>query len=183
MRGSEREGEQHSTDPRPRPWGRVIASLAVFGFLIGLMIGRMLQPEPLWLERVEVQEDGLALWFNVEPRAAVRSMLLAVCCYRAPGELWPRAARASCGCRDGWPIGDCSASARICCCGWWRPGRCAASGAQRKLDGLLAAGGQPGGAIKEGNAPACLYQGPRNWDCLSLCRLCASFVTVAEMSP
>ncbi|WP_298184913.1 hypothetical protein [uncultured Pseudomonas sp.] len=67
MRGSEREGEQHSTDLRPRPWGRVIASLAVFGFLIGLMIGRMLQPEPLWLERVEVLDNGLALWFNVEP--------------------------------------------------------------------------------------------------------------------
>lgn len=46
---------------------RVIASLAVFGFLIGLMIGRMLQPEPLWLERVEVLDNGLALWFNVEP--------------------------------------------------------------------------------------------------------------------
>jgi hypothetical protein len=67
MRGSEREDEQHSTDPRPRPWVRVIASLAVFGFLIGLMVGRMLQPDPLWLDRIEVQEDGLALWFNVEP--------------------------------------------------------------------------------------------------------------------
>ncbi len=39
----------------------------MFGFLIGLMIGRMLQPEPLWLERVEVLDNGLALWFNVEP--------------------------------------------------------------------------------------------------------------------
>ncbi len=46
---------------------RVIASLAVFGFLIGLMIGRLLQPDPLWLERVEVVEQGLELWFNVEP--------------------------------------------------------------------------------------------------------------------
>ncbi len=46
---------------------RVIASLAVFGFLIGLMIGRLLQPDPLWLERVEVREQGLELWFNVEP--------------------------------------------------------------------------------------------------------------------
>ena len=46
---------------------RVIGSLALFGFLIGLMIGRMLQPDPLWLDRVEVQEGGLALWFNVEP--------------------------------------------------------------------------------------------------------------------
>ncbi|MDP2747909.1 hypothetical protein [Pseudomonas sp.] len=67
MRGSELEDEQHSTDPRPRPWVRVIASLAVFGFLIGLMIGRLLQPDPLWLERVDVVEQGLELWFNVEP--------------------------------------------------------------------------------------------------------------------
>ncbi|MDZ4337500.1 MAG: hypothetical protein U1A62_27870 [Pseudomonas sp.] len=67
MRGSELEDEQHSTDPRPRPWVRVIASLAVFGFLIGLMIGRLLQPDPLWLDRVEVVEQGLELWFNVEP--------------------------------------------------------------------------------------------------------------------
>ena len=67
MRGSELEGEQHSTDPRPRPWVRVIGSLALFGFLIGLMIGRLFQPDPLWLERVEVREQGLELWFNVEP--------------------------------------------------------------------------------------------------------------------
>ena len=46
---------------------RVIASLALFGFLIGLMIGRLLQPDPLWLDRVEVVEQGFELWFNVEP--------------------------------------------------------------------------------------------------------------------
>jgi hypothetical protein len=68
MRGSEREGEQHSTGLRPRPWVRVIGSLALFGFLIGLMVGRILQPEPLWLDRVDVREGGLALWFNVEPQ-------------------------------------------------------------------------------------------------------------------
>jgi hypothetical protein len=67
MRGSELEDEQHSTDPRPRPWVRVIASLGVFGFLIGLMIGRMFQPDPLWLERVDVLEQRLEFWFNVEP--------------------------------------------------------------------------------------------------------------------
>ncbi|MDX1297124.1 MAG: hypothetical protein R3260_02640 [Pseudomonas sp.] len=67
MRGSEREGEQHSTDPRPRPWVRVIGSLSLFGLLIGLMIGRMFQPDPLWLKQVEVREQGLELWFNVEP--------------------------------------------------------------------------------------------------------------------
>ncbi len=46
---------------------RVIGSLALFGFLIGLMIGRLFQPDPLWLERVEEREQGLELWFNVEP--------------------------------------------------------------------------------------------------------------------
>jgi hypothetical protein len=68
MRGSELEDEQHSTDLRPRPWLRVIGSLALFGFLIGLMVGRMFQPEPLWLDRVEVKAEGLELWFNVEPQ-------------------------------------------------------------------------------------------------------------------
>jgi hypothetical protein len=47
---------------------RVIGSLALFGFLIGLMIGRMLQPDPLRLASVEVVEQGLQLWFNVEPK-------------------------------------------------------------------------------------------------------------------
>ena len=41
--------------------------MALFGFLIGLMIGRLLQPDPLWLEQVNVREQGLELWFNVEP--------------------------------------------------------------------------------------------------------------------
>jgi hypothetical protein len=68
MRGSELEDQQHSTDPRPRPWARVIGSLALFGFLLGLMIGRLLQPEPLWLKQVEVRDGELALWFNVEPK-------------------------------------------------------------------------------------------------------------------
>jgi hypothetical protein len=68
MRGSECEDQQHSTDPRPRPWARVIASLALFGLLFGLMIGRLFQPEPLWLKQVEVREGALELWFNVEPR-------------------------------------------------------------------------------------------------------------------
>ena len=31
------------------------------------MIGRLFQPDPLWLERVEEREQGLELWFNVEP--------------------------------------------------------------------------------------------------------------------
>lgn len=31
------------------------------------MIGRALQPDPLWLERVDVVDQSLHLWFNVEP--------------------------------------------------------------------------------------------------------------------
>lgn len=71
MRGSKPEDGRHSTPdpgPRPRPWARVIGSLALFGFLIGLMIGRLLQPDPLRLASVEVAEQGLQLWFNVEPK-------------------------------------------------------------------------------------------------------------------
>ncbi len=45
----------------------MIASLALFGLLLGLMIGRLFQPEPLWLKQVEVREGVLELWFNVEP--------------------------------------------------------------------------------------------------------------------
>jgi hypothetical protein len=71
MLGSKPEDARHSTPdpgPRPRPWVRVIGSLALFGYLIGLMIGRMLQPDPLRLASVEVVEQGLQLWFNVEPK-------------------------------------------------------------------------------------------------------------------
>jgi len=46
----------------------VIGSLALLGFLLGLMIGRMLQPDPLRLASVEGVEQGLQLWFNVEPK-------------------------------------------------------------------------------------------------------------------
>ncbi|MEX6503898.1 hypothetical protein [Pseudomonas zhanjiangensis] len=81
MRGSGPEDGQHSTPDsgeRARPWVRVIASLALFGFLIGLMIGRMLQPDPQWLRAVEVLDGGLALAFDVEPRVHVSQLSGAV---------------------------------------------------------------------------------------------------------
>jgi hypothetical protein len=74
MRGSSPEDGVHSTPdigPRPRPWLRVIGSLAIFGFLIGLLIGRVLQPEPQWLREVEVQDNALVLWLDVEPKPQV----------------------------------------------------------------------------------------------------------------
>ncbi|MET1079606.1 MAG: hypothetical protein ABWY06_16460 [Pseudomonas sp.] len=71
MHGSELKNTRHSTpEPpsRPQLWTRVIGSLALFGFLIGMMLGRLQAPEPLRLERVEVQADQLQLWFNEQPR-------------------------------------------------------------------------------------------------------------------
>lgn len=49
----------------------MIGSLALLGFLLGLMIGRLLQPDPLWLKEVEVVEGGLLLWFNEQPAVRV----------------------------------------------------------------------------------------------------------------
>lgn len=46
----------------------MIGALGIFGFLIGLMIGRLFHPDALRLAEVEVVENGLQLWFNVEPR-------------------------------------------------------------------------------------------------------------------
>ncbi|KIV71922.1 hypothetical protein ACNKH9_06010 [Metapseudomonas otitidis] len=47
---------------------RFIGSLAIFGLLLGMMIGRLTEPEPTRLERIEVAEGGLVLWFNRTPR-------------------------------------------------------------------------------------------------------------------
>ncbi|CAD5105926.1 hypothetical protein PSEWESI4_00185 [Pseudomonas carbonaria] len=45
---------------------RFFATLAILGLLVGLMIGRLTESGPAHLERVEVLEDGLALWFDRE---------------------------------------------------------------------------------------------------------------------
>jgi hypothetical protein len=50
---------------------RVIGSLAIFGFLIGLMIGRLFHPDAMHLKAVETEDDRLLLWFNVEPQVQV----------------------------------------------------------------------------------------------------------------
>ncbi|MNI75717.1 hypothetical protein D3C73_1318950 [compost metagenome] len=47
---------------------KVLLSLAIVGLMVGLMIGRLTAPEALVLERVEVVQDGLDLWFNDEPK-------------------------------------------------------------------------------------------------------------------
>jgi len=72
MHGSEHKDDAHSTpdepDPRSKSWPRVLFSLALFGMLVGLMIGRLTAPEPRELERIEVVAGGLDLWFNEEPK-------------------------------------------------------------------------------------------------------------------
>jgi hypothetical protein len=50
---------------------RVLGSLAIFGFLVGLMIGRLLQPDELYLKAVDADESRLLLWFNSEPQVRV----------------------------------------------------------------------------------------------------------------
>lgn len=47
---------------------KVFGSLAIVGVMVGLMIGRLTQPDPVELQQVEVAADGLVLWFNHEPK-------------------------------------------------------------------------------------------------------------------
>ena len=59
----------HSTleeDPRPKLWPRVLGSMAIVGFTVGTIIGRLQQPDPVELEQIEELPAGLALWFNEE---------------------------------------------------------------------------------------------------------------------
>ncbi|EJZ56059.1 hypothetical protein I1A_000365 [Pseudomonas fluorescens R124] len=46
----------------------MIGSLAIFGLMVGLMIGRLTTPDPTVLQQVEVTADGLVVWFNNEPK-------------------------------------------------------------------------------------------------------------------
>ncbi|MFB4392526.1 MULTISPECIES: hypothetical protein [unclassified Pseudomonas] len=71
MHGSRHEDDEHSNpepDRRSKAWPRVLGSMAIMGLLVGLMIGRLTNPEPPVLERVEQVPDGLALWFSDEPQ-------------------------------------------------------------------------------------------------------------------
>lgn len=67
----------HSTpeaDPRPKLWPRVLGSMAIVGFTIGTIIGRLQQPVPVELEQIEELPTGLALWFDEEPRYEGRTV-------------------------------------------------------------------------------------------------------------
>ncbi|MCY1435532.1 hypothetical protein D3C76_311490 [compost metagenome] len=43
-------------------------SLALLGLMVGLMIGRLTEPEPRVLEQIEVVPAGLQVWFNEQPQ-------------------------------------------------------------------------------------------------------------------
>lgn len=61
----------HSTpidDPRPKLWRRFLGSIAIFGVMVGLMVGRLTTPDPIALQQIEALPDGVAVWFNREPQ-------------------------------------------------------------------------------------------------------------------
>ncbi len=45
-----------------------MASLAIVGVMVGMMIGRLTTPDPTELQQVEVTDGGLVVWFNNEPK-------------------------------------------------------------------------------------------------------------------
>ncbi len=71
MHGSELKDGQHSTpeeDPRPKLWPRVLGSLAIVGFMVGMMIGRLTITVPVQLQQVDVLPGALVVWFSAEPK-------------------------------------------------------------------------------------------------------------------
>jgi hypothetical protein len=71
MHGSADKDERHSTpqtDERSKLMPRVMGSLAIFGMMVGLMIGRLTTPEPSVLQQVEMADGGVVVWFNNEPK-------------------------------------------------------------------------------------------------------------------
>jgi hypothetical protein len=72
MHGSELKDGQHSTpeaqDPRSKLWPKFLGATALFSVLVGMMIGKLAEPEPRVLARIEIQPAALVLWFNEEPK-------------------------------------------------------------------------------------------------------------------
>ncbi|WP_082341838.1 hypothetical protein [Pseudomonas thivervalensis] len=71
MHGSADKDERHSTpqtDRRSKLMPRVMGSLAIFGMMVGLMIGRLTTPDPSALQQVEAGDGVLVAWFNNEPK-------------------------------------------------------------------------------------------------------------------
>ncbi|GIZ12494.1 hypothetical protein [Pseudomonas sp. NCCP-436] len=77
MQGSVHEDEGHSTpveDPRPRLLRRFLASLALIAFLLGVLLGRLFETPPLYIEEAQASERTLQLWFNREPQASAEHL-------------------------------------------------------------------------------------------------------------
>ncbi|WP_260962032.1 hypothetical protein [Pseudomonas citri] len=71
MHGSADKDERHSTpqtDERSKLILPVMGSLAIFGLMVGLMIGRLTTPEPSVLQQVDTRDGMLVAWFNNEPK-------------------------------------------------------------------------------------------------------------------
>ncbi|WP_434561126.1 hypothetical protein [Pseudomonas sp. R1-6] len=71
MHGSADKDERHSTpqtDRRSKLLPRVLGSLAIFGMMVGLMIGRLTTPDPSALQQIEAGDGVLVAWFNNEPK-------------------------------------------------------------------------------------------------------------------
>ena len=42
--------------------------MAIVGFMVGLMIGRLTTPEPIELQQIEALPGALVVWFSAEPK-------------------------------------------------------------------------------------------------------------------
>ncbi len=42
--------------------------------MVGMMIGRLTEPELVQLQRIEVRQDGLVLWFDHEPEVRAEEL-------------------------------------------------------------------------------------------------------------
>ncbi|MBF7142182.1 MULTISPECIES: hypothetical protein [Pseudomonas] len=73
MRGSDTNDGQHSNaevlPPRSSYWLRFLGSLAIFGMLVGLMVGKLMDPGRSAFERVELLPAGeMNVWFDHAPQ-------------------------------------------------------------------------------------------------------------------
>ncbi|WP_263261696.1 hypothetical protein [Pseudomonas sp. RIT-PI-S] len=73
MRGSDTNDGQHSNaevlPPRSSYWPRFLGSLALFGLLMGLMIGKLMDPERSIFDRIELLPGGeMNVWFDHAPQ-------------------------------------------------------------------------------------------------------------------
>jgi hypothetical protein len=73
MRGSDTNDGQHSNaealPPRSSFWPRFLGALALLGLLVGMMIGKLVDPGRSVFDRVELLAGGaMNVWFNHAPQ-------------------------------------------------------------------------------------------------------------------